>query len=557
MKKFIILLTNILLFPAAIFANTNSLPEKYIYNKTSNTQYSDSLFNFQIIPLAPNYSTYYDIQANGSSHLIQQDPNTPSNIHAAFMYSPNGDSLVSSRRTVYCFSSDYGTTWYELGPVFPSMSSGFPVMLILSNGSALIGNQTKLGGIIERAQWFADVAPGAASFVQLDPGIYGSAAALWPVGIQTKMLNNQTKFVFIAGNMLNRGLSLEAPSFSGYLPQTDISNSFRCAMAKSENGKIGLAYIMEGTITEGKVSFKESTDDGVTWSTPILIWDPLLNNNYGAYNGIDVGYNGETPNVVFETVKYVSNIPDIHQTAKIQFWSPVVNSGIPIVIDSSNNMIGTNPQSDGYASVCRPVIGIGDYLIVAYCKSRTDVLDSNNYFDIYFRLSSNPGNTWMDPRMITNNSGPLNDNRYVSVSSKNSSRDFHLLFQQDSIPGSYVNGAEKSLARIMYCKIVMPYPPYGIQNIGTEIPAAFKLKQNYPNPFNPKTNIDFDILKESAVKLTVYNSQGEVVARLVNQQLAAGSYRVDWDANYFASGIYFYTISAGKFFESRKMVLVK
>ncbi|HRE11817.1 MAG TPA: T9SS type A sorting domain-containing protein [Ignavibacteria bacterium] len=510
-----------------------------------------------ISELAPAHRTYYDIQSNGSSHLIQQDPNTPSNIHATFMYSPNGDSLVSSRRTVYCFSSDYGTTWYELGPVFPSMSSGFPVMLILSNGSALIGNQTKLGGTIERAQWFADVAPGAASFVQLDPGIYGSAAALWPVGIQTKMLNKHTKFVFVAGNMLNRGLSLEAPSFSGYIPQADISSSFRCAMAKSENGKIGLAYIMEGTITEGKVSFKESTDDGVTWSTPILIWDPLLNNNYGAFNGIDMSYNGNSPNIVFETVKYVSNQPDIRSTAKIQFWSPAVNSGNPIVLDSSNNMTAPNPQSDGYAAVCRPVIGIGDNLIVAYCKARTDVLDSNNYFDIYYRLSSNSGNTWMNPEMITNNSGPLNDNRYVSVSNKNSTRAFHLVFQQDSIPGSFINGAGKSLAKTMHCKIVLPYPPFGIQNIGTEIPAAYKLNQNFPNPFNPKTNIDFDIPKESVVKLTVYNSQGEVVARLVNQQLSAGSYRVDWNAEIFSSGIYFYTISAGKYYEAKKMVLIR
>ncbi len=514
-----------------------------------------------ISELAPSHRTYYDIQSNGSPHLIQLATFSPIDYYlsAVFQCSPQSDSLNSSKRVIYCFSWDNGVSWTDYGPQPTQYRSGFPVLQLLSDGSALVGMNTNAFTGIDRAQWFADVAPGAATFTRLDPGASGPGP-LWPNGIPTTSLSNSTKFVFAAGDFLNRGLSVTSSSFSGYALQPDISNSFSCAFVRGQNGKIGMAYIMDGTVTPGKVSYRESTDDGISWSSPVLVWNPLINNNYGAYYGIDMTYIENTPYVVFETVKYVSNQPDIHSTARIQLWSPTVNSGIPIVLDSSDNMTAPNPQSDGFASVCRPVIGTWDRIFVAYCKARTDVLDSNNYFDIYYTYSYSMGDSWLTPQQMTNNSGPISDNRYVSVSSRNysySTPTFHLLFQQDSIPGSFVNGAEKSLAKIMYCKLVLPFPPFGIQNISTEIPAVFRLKQNFPNPFNPKTIIDFDIPTESDAKLTVYNSQGEVIAVLVDQRLTAGSYRVDWNAEAFSSGVYFYTISAGKFYESRKMVLVK
>ncbi|HMQ99623.1 MAG TPA: T9SS type A sorting domain-containing protein [Ignavibacteria bacterium] len=527
--------------------------------------YSSTIFSQGtafISELAPVHRTYYDIQSNGSPHLIQFDTLYPgTNVHAVFQCSLESDSLNSSRRVIFCFSTDNGDTWTDYGPQPPEYRSGFPVLQIMRDGSALIGMNTNYGSGLDRAQWFADIAPGAGTFVRLDPGASG-LGPLWPNGITTASLNNTTKFVFAAGNMLNRGLSVVNSSFSGYVAQPDISNSFSCAFARGQNGKIGMAYIMDATVTPGKVSYRESTDDGVTWGASVLVWNPAVNNNYGAYLGIDMTYNGNSPCIVFETVKYISNQPDIHSTARIQFWSPTVNSGNPVVLDSSNDMTGANPQQDGFAAVCRPVIGrVRDTcFFVAYCKARTDILDSNNYFDIYFRHSTNSGSFWYSASRITNNSGPIRDNRYVSISGRNIygySMIFHMLFQQDSIPGSFVNGAEKSLARIMYCKLVLPTGGFGIQNIGSENPEAFRLKQNFPNPFNPKTIIDFDIPKESEVELTVYNSQGKVIAVLVDQNLTAGSYRVDWDAEKFSSGIYFSTIRAGNFYESKKMVLIK
>jgi len=101
--------------------------------------------------------------------------------------------------------------------------------------------------------------------------------------------------------------------------------------------------------------------------------------------------------------------------------------------------------------------------------------------------------------------------------------------------------------------------PYGsLMKVKTSIiPIAFKLAQNYPNPFNPVTTIAFDLPRNSDVTLTIYNIMGEKVETLVSSGLKAGHYEVNWNARSVSSGIYFYTINAGSFTDTKKMVLMK
>jgi len=85
--------------------------------------------------------------------------------------------------------------------------------------------------------------------------------------------------------------------------------------------------------------------------------------------------------------------------------------------------------------------------------------------------------------------------------------------------------------------------PVGIvQNLTS--PKEFKLSQNYPNPFNPKTVISYQLPVNSAVELNIYNILGQKVATLVSEKQPAGSYKVEWDAGSFASGVYYYVIEA-------------
>jgi len=92
-------------------------------------------------------------------------------------------------------------------------------------------------------------------------------------------------------------------------------------------------------------------------------------------------------------------------------------------------------------------------------------------------------------------------------------------------------------------------------------PNKFSLEQNYPNPFNPSTVIKYTISNKQFVTLKVYDVLGNEVATLVNEQLPAGEYEVEFKPESSiknpASGVYFYKLIAGTFSETKKMILAK
>lgn len=96
-----------------------------------------------------------------------------------------------------------------------------------------------------------------------------------------------------------------------------------------------------------------------------------------------------------------------------------------------------------------------------------------------------------------------------------------------------------------------------VSQLSSEVPYTFILKQNYPNPFNPVTNIEFSVPKSSHIKLAVYDITGKQLEVLVNQNLSAGTYKADWDASKYSSGLFFYNIEAEGYSETKKMMLVK
>jgi hypothetical protein len=89
------------------------------------------------------------------------------------------------------------------------------------------------------------------------------------------------------------------------------------------------------------------------------------------------------------------------------------------------------------------------------------------------------------------------------------------------------------------------------------LPSKFSLNQNYPNPFNPTTNISYTIPQNGLVTLKVYNALGAEVAVLINNNQAAGSYSVNFNAENYSSGIYFYKLTSSNFIETKKMLLLK
>lgn len=88
-------------------------------------------------------------------------------------------------------------------------------------------------------------------------------------------------------------------------------------------------------------------------------------------------------------------------------------------------------------------------------------------------------------------------------------------------------------------------------------PTRFSLKQNYPNPFNPTTSIQFTLSSKEFVTLKIFNLLGKEIATLVNEERQVGNHRIDFNASDLSSGIYYYRIVAGKFSDTKKMVLIK
>ena len=94
-------------------------------------------------------------------------------------------------------------------------------------------------------------------------------------------------------------------------------------------------------------------------------------------------------------------------------------------------------------------------------------------------------------------------------------------------------------------------------NKETSIPVQFALTQNYPNPFNPSTTIEFALPHAGFLTLMVYNLLGEEVATLIAGDHAAGTSRATWNASGHPSGVYFYRLTAGKYVQTKKAVLMK
>jgi hypothetical protein len=97
----------------------------------------------------------------------------------------------------------------------------------------------------------------------------------------------------------------------------------------------------------------------------------------------------------------------------------------------------------------------------------------------------------------------------------------------------------------------------GVTPTSNNQPDKFSLEQNYPNPFNPNTNIKFEIPKDGMVKLTVFDVSGREVEAVVNEQLSAGTYSVDFNASRLSTGVYFYRLETEGFTDTKKMILVK
>jgi hypothetical protein len=133
----------------------------------------------------------------------------------------------------------------------------------------------------------------------------------------------------------------------------------------------------------------------------------------------------------------------------------------------------------------------------------------------------------------------------------------------DGTPSGFAIKSISPATGTMDVTFELPASATGIAEHPT-VPKDLALHQNYPNPFNPSTTIGYTIAgtgHEEAgnrwVKLAVYDMLGREVAVLVDEQKAPGSHGAQWNATGFASGVYLYRLTAGRYTEVCKMILMR
>jgi hypothetical protein len=139
---------------------------------------------------------------------------------------------------------------------------------------------------------------------------------------------------------------------------------------------------------------------------------------------------------------------------------------------------------------------------------------------------------------------------------------FSTLFREELKNNPYTNNISKDIAE--YLQSVATATVFGelenwnlLTNVAHQEIVQFELEQNYPNPFNSQTTISFTLLERSFVKLSLYNSIGEKVKTLLNSDISKGTHTLLFDAEYLATGIYFYRIQTNGNSSTKRMIYLK
>ncbi len=513
-------------------------------------------------------ATVYDLQSNSVPQEIWQDPVTPSNVHAVFMYSQ--EAGFASRNSAYLFSNDFGATWNFLGDVPGTGRSGFPAINGLPNGSAIIVNHNNTNGSTTHAKVNYDQGAGFGVFTEIDPGVTPEGDPIWA---RVLGLPNNT-IVFAASingavfSYTNKATNIATPgTFSGYATfPGDQAETYSLALAP--NGTVGHAFIGSDNEDPNDVFYRSSADGGLTWTPKTRVWDwNEATDSLGCLRGVSMVFgNNNEPYVAFNTSILTAAGFFPGAPSQIRVWSPNVNGGVATVIASDANVPffpNEGATTDAFLPVCRPSIGrssSANALFVAFTATTGQVgTDTSSYFAGWFAHSVNNGTSWLAPERMTPPT-PLRDYRFVSISPTNNvsgtTCKVQMFVQSDSLAGTHVNGSP--IGNGLGVGITTDVNITGINSISSVVPGDFSLAQNFPNPFNPTTAIRFDMKKSANVTLKVYNAQGQEVATLINNEVVSpGTKEVTFGASNLGSGIYFYTLFAGDFKETKKMMLIK
>lgn len=526
--------------------------------------------------VAPKVGTYtgltgfMDLQSNGGTiPFIRVDP-ANGNVHVIFTLSEDSAMFSDSRRTGYSYSTNAGTSWNTFSNVrVPNRRSGFPSLDLGRDaivGSPIVANHAVVG-TPNKSIVSLDTPPGTGAFVELNTQAnFAAGEPIWPFvagaadgSIVVHSTINSTTLLDL--NYWQRTADYSTWSTWAQFPRPN--GTARSSILSTASGKVGT--LVPG---DGGVFLFESTDNGVTWpATPTTVLPaggiPTGEDTLHSFSQFDLLYDGDSPRVAVSRTRRSATATSFFAGARIEFWRPATGLSTAVPWDSVSFPRGfTWVSSANHFPVGWPSIGwSGSTIVMVYTAfsadtSTIDSISNRRYGEIFFTQSLDNGLTWMTPMNITNTHRL--DERYPSVSKWNPPGFAYIVWQEDTRAGSFATTTvEAPISRASQVFYRMPLPTVDVKPYDDGLVNGYMLAQNYPNPFNPATKIAYSVGTASHVHLGVYNLLGQEIATLVNDARNPGSYEVDFSAANIPSGVYFYTLKAGSYSTTKKMVVLK
>lgn len=583
----------LLIFSTNAYSNGRVL-KKHSFEKESGnqTQTSSIIYGNTSLRSVPPIGTvptgmtgFFDYVTNGNS--IRDIVVLGDTIILSWVLSDSTDPTgLTTRKAYYTVSYDNGATWLAAPIALSVDRSAYPDMYPIDGllGRSVVMNGRLYVGSASRGASFTDatLGLGAVSSVLVpwagarDYFAYKIAGTTTIGGAFNVPTDDSLRYITFDYSTTTYGTST---LIAGGAPE--IGASTRQYAAASDDGShvTIMWWFNDANGTSNAMNYRESNDGGATFGSiqKWLIQGQTYNGDSVApWFGADVIYKPGTDQLAAatNTLGFSGGAPNFgtREGYKLLFWSPGVNGGTPTVIADRTNfptLMDTNQFNQlvdiqvGATAVSHPSIAYSDdgtMLYAVYSGVQTDTLDAFNFNDIYLSTSADGGASWSAPINVTNT--PDWDEMYPSITkSGNTTGQIHITFQSTMGPGaqSFTDLTPTYRVWQVYAKV---NPTNGsiinVNNISNIVPEKYSLHQNYPNPFNPSTTIRFDIPKTSKITLKVYDINGREVATLVkNETVTAGLNEVSFNGANFASGVYYYSLQAGDFRETRKMVLIK
>jgi hypothetical protein len=516
--------------------------------------------------------TQYDYQTSGSTGsrcVVDSD----GGIHITWM---NGISYPNERGVFYNYKDSNGN-WLGPTPVSQVNGAGYCQIAVTDADQAAIAYHSSQNPSIENYVTLAiDQFQGFGIFQYFDPPDFLTIRCYWPY-----LSIDQNGYIHI--------VSAENPPDAGDFHALSYSNSVDAGTTWTPIVVVDTLETLSQNVVSSPVSDKSAivynhpqnydtqwendvyyieSQDGLTWDWR---FGKVNVTGYGApdslyaYADLDAIYDYNDNLHIIWNAQWVVGTSVYYKTFLLHYDrdSGVINE-VHATIDSW--ITGCLPGIWN-RPVCKMSLARcpgADGLAAVYTAFDTSDCSAGGYAngEIYMQYSPNGGGSWENPINLTNTPTPGCVPGNCESDHWSSAADIihggiHIMYVEDKDAGGIPQTEGQITDNIIrYLNVEGPWCPTGIDD-GDDLPVTFSLTQNYPNPFNAVTSIAFELGDDTRMELSVYDITGGKVATLVDGIMEAGRHSVNWNAENFASGVYFYRLKTESEHSTGKMTLLK